>query len=388
MVSILIDFNKILKVCGLDNNSKTLIQIKKRIEKSKEMTMNGYSLWGQLLSDTAFGVVQSQSEASKYYFSFIRADGSYGCFDNNLEPCLGQPLYLPKRKKRRKRDYYDEYYNEDDDSYLIDGIVHAIKDNLFNDEFNEGEDFSFEENIGFGEYIPRCRGNEDYNRQIVSRWDCGKPCKHVFSLLNGFCAQGDERIEKLLENWITRSLKERIIPLRDKKYAKFIQDRFNQVKDHVLEKNVFIPLQNKSNGTYSLFKRSKNVKIIEPEEQESELSILELHVKISGEKVESLPLKNIICISCLQREQDQEILNHWVKCIHCQNHLCKTCFETFTKEKTKPTCPSVFSGFKEHFLDVVKFNDSLDKKKKESSKSKNKNLEKDVIFKFGFEWLF
>lgn len=62
----MIDFSEIIRQYGFNNNSATSTQLRRRIEKARQMTLNGFSLWGQLTKDTAIGVIQSQSENQKY----------------------------------------------------------------------------------------------------------------------------------------------------------------------------------------------------------------------------------------------------------------------------------------------------------------------------------
>lgn len=341
---------QILQNSCLHDERNVVSQLERRIVKATQMTYNGYSLWGQLMTDTAIGVIQSQTNENKYYYTFIRADGSYGCFDNDLQPCLGQPLYVPSQHRRRSNIYDFNNHNFNNN-------------NRYNRNFRARE----------------------YNNNWKGDWKSGIPCKHVFSLLNGFCSQGDNKIESLLENWITRSLNDYQRPLRNKNYGDFIKSKFSPVKEQILQKNVFKPLTKERNSHYSLYKRSKNVKILDSVREEDEPSILELHVKISGEKIEPLPLKNIICISCLQREQDANVLEHWVSCIHCMNHLCETCYQTLMQENQKILCPSVLNGFKQHSLDTVGFKELLKEKKKEDKRVKSNVTEKDVIFKFGYD---
>ena len=346
----MIDFMQILQSSFLSDERDAFSQLERRIVKATQMTYNAYSLWGQLMTDSAIGVIQSQTNENKFYYTFIRADGSYGCFDNDLQPCLGQPLYVPSQPNRR----------------------HNIS-NINNHNINNNYRYN-------GNYR-----NMVYHSNWKGDWNSILPCKHVFSLINGFCSQGDSKIESLLENWITRSLNEFQRPFRDKDYGDFIKARFNPVKDQVFQREVFKPLVNQSSSHYSLYKRSKNVKILDSTNEEKEPSVLELHVKITGEKIEALPLKNIICVSCLKREQNTSELDHWVKCIHCMNHLCKTCFQALTQENKKIPCPSIFNGSKPHNLDTISFYESLEEKKKNETKMISNVAEKDVIFKFSYD---
>lgn len=375
---IMINFFEILKRNGFNDNSSAATQIKRRIKKSQQMTADGYSLWGQLTTDTAFGVVQSQSSENKFYLTFIRADGSYGCFDNNFESCLGQPLYLPKRKRRRRRNYYRDQDDYDEEKFM--GYLYLIKDNLGNEDFDP--DFNDDEEEEDEEYVPPVvRRNSG---TTVQRWDCGKPCKHVFSLLNGFCLQGDDKIQEILTQWITSAIKDNLVPTQDRSIAKFIQERFNPIKDHVLEKDIFKPLIQTKNRTYSKYKPSNRVKILDTEDTVQNTQ-LEFHLKVRGDKVKPLPLKNIICISCLKREQDLDKLKAWGVCRHCLIQICDSCRQILIQGTNgSTTCPSVLNGYKKHNLAIIDFfhSESSSKKKKTTSKAINRN-KKGIIIEFG-----
>lgn len=108
-----------------------------------------------------------------------------------------------------------------------------------------------------------------------------------------------------------------------------------------------------------------------------------MHVKISGEKIEALPLKNLICISCLQREQDIGKLKTWQKCIHCQNQICESCYISLIQENVN-FCPSYFNGYKGNVLSVTQFFSAQgDSTTSTPIRSNPMNKKKDVIFKFG-----
>lgn len=354
----MIDFFSVISRNGIIPNSATMRQLRRRIERAHQMSSEGYSLWGQLTSDTAIGVIQSQSEANKYYYTFIRADGTYGCFDNNLQSCLGQPLYFPpqRRRRRNRRDFEEDDFDEDN-FYIF---------NLDNDDEEP-------------EFFPQARNN---NRAYGPRWEYAKPCKHVYSLLNGFCTRGDIKIENLLEDWINRSYQNFTKPIRDSSYGIFIQTQFHEVRDQVLERSVFKPIPDNPASSYSFYKPSKQVKILDLEDDKKSEPMLELHIAINGNEIESLPLKNIICISCLQREPDESKLKHWVKCIECQSQYCEACYSSIQQDMTTGSCLSAFSGYKKHKLEVVGFNDKIVKPQPVKKQAKELTTKK-VIFEFG-----
>lgn len=296
-------------------------QLSRRIDKANIMTRQGYSLWGQLFSDTAIGVIQSQSEQHKHYFCFIRADGTYGCFDNYFNACLGLPLYTPRRRNG----------------------MHT-------------------------EWLPD--------------WPHALPCKHIFSLLNGFCLQAGQNVQKILERWISVTFEEERRPVLKNDYGKFIQNQFELSGGSQSIRNVFEPLLRHDQYTYSLYQASKNVKILDITSNNQEDSIFELHIKVNGESVESLPLKNIICLSCLQREQDQEKLKNWVTCSECLSHVCGSCYKILQKDKGPIQCLSYFNGFRNHLMKAKTFYESKGIEKEKTITSKIYKPAKEIIFEF------
>ena len=343
----MINFYQILNQSGVNNNPAKYTQMNRRIEKASQMTRNGYSLWGELTSDTAIGVIQSQTDQKKFYYSFIRADGTFGCFDNMLAPCLGQPLYLsnhqrkpPRNRNHNRRNYLD--FEDEEDNFL------------------PGGDY---------EYKPR--------------WEYAQPCKHIFSLINGFCIHADSSIQDLLEKWILLSLSGSKHPVRDAAYGQYIQSRFDPIRHQVLERIVFAPLIQTRNERYELYKPSKNVKILDLDGPKREDPVFELHCEISNNEVTPLPLKNCICISCLIREQMQSKLERWVKCTHCLSYICGSCYATLKEETNTITCPSVFSGYKQHKLEVIGFNETTTKKVVIVNTNPSNTPIKNVLFRFG-----
>lgn len=344
----MINFYRILDQVGIDDHSAQYTQFNRRIDRSRQMTSHGYSLWGELSVDTAIGVIQSQSEHNKFYYSFIRADGSYGCFDNALEPCLGQPLYISNYRRRARRRRNQDLEFENDDIEFQDQILH--------------------------------RGNE-----YRARWEYAQPCKHVLSLLNGFCARTDSSIQNLLENWITVALKDSKRPIRDVSYASYIQGRFDPVKHQVLERTFFSPIIDMRNERFSRYKPSRTVKILDSEKTNPADQIFEIHLEVTEEEIHPLPLKNSICVSCLQREQDAEKLKSWVQCKHCLSQMCGSCFAILQEEPETMPCPSVFNGYQYHKLEVGAGIDTRENKNKNIIEKKplQKDLLKNIIFKFG-----
>ena len=318
----------------------------RRIEKASQMTSNGFSLWGELTADTAMGVIKSQTDQNKYYYSFIRADGTYGCFDNMLAPCLGQPLYFSNYQRRQRRNRYHNRRNNNN-----------FEEEL--DNFLPGE-------------------NYDYR----ARWEYAQPCKHIFSLINGFCMRADSSIQDLLEKWITQSIVKSKVPTRDPTYGQYIQSRFDPIKQQVLERVVFAPILFTRNGEFKLYKPSKNVKILDSDGFKKEEPVLELHLEISDNKITPLPLKNSICISCLLREQNTVKLESWVKCKHCLSYICSSCY-ALLGESNSTVCPSVFSGYKQHKLEIIGFNDTPKNKVIILGTKPANTPSKNLLFKFG-----
>ncbi len=353
----MINFHQLLTQFGLNTSKIATTQLKRRINKAQQMTDDGYSLWGELYPDTAIGVIQSQSDTDKYYYTFLRADGTYGCFDNGLDPCLGQPLYLPPQRRRRQRDYYegdDEEFFEENDEDFQDGYRH-------NHQIN-------------------------HHQRWRASWEYGMPCKHVISLISGFCIQGDVTVQELLEKWFINSLQGQRRPIRNREYARFIESEFKQDQNSVLKKTVFKPLIENLSSPHSFYRPKKRVKILDSEILDENDTFLEMHVKILGEQIETLHVKNIICISCLRREPDKKKLQSWVKCDICLNHICDTCYSVLNEQTEEQSCPSIFNGFRKHNLTITstldQFKDKIDNKYIINNKGKTK---RNIIFKFGNE---
>lgn len=86
---------------------------------------------------------------------------------------------------------------------------------------------------------------------FVPHWEYARPCKNVFSLINGFCMQGGEEIQILLEEWIKTTFNEERRPIREKKHAQYIYSLFSNVKDQIFRTNVFKPLIKNKNSSFS-----------------------------------------------------------------------------------------------------------------------------------------
>jgi hypothetical protein len=48
-----------------------------------------FKIYADVQGDSVSGIIKSQSAPHKYYASWLRNDGTYGCYDNELEQCMG-----------------------------------------------------------------------------------------------------------------------------------------------------------------------------------------------------------------------------------------------------------------------------------------------------------
>lgn len=73
----------------IDNLSDSGVDVGRIANAKKMLSREDFALYSQMTGDTLFGVVRSQSNPNLIYACHIRADGSFGCHTQKLNPCGG-----------------------------------------------------------------------------------------------------------------------------------------------------------------------------------------------------------------------------------------------------------------------------------------------------------
>lgn len=58
-------------------------------KKTDRAIQESFQIYADVQDESVAGIIKSQSSPSRYYASWVQSDGSYCCYDNSLNECMG-----------------------------------------------------------------------------------------------------------------------------------------------------------------------------------------------------------------------------------------------------------------------------------------------------------